>query len=147
MAVLTTSPSALAYLLDSNVVSELSRRRPNEAVVRRFQAHLAELALPTPAWHEVQFGCLRLPEGERRRVLQDFLARVVATLPQLAYDAPAALLHARWRAQSEARGRVLPLLDAQIAAIASTQGLTLVTRNTRDFEGLPGLRLANWFED
>ncbi len=38
------------------------------------------------------------------------------------------------------------MLHAQIAAIAISQGLTLVTRNTRGFEGLPGLRLANWFE-
>ena len=147
MAILSTDLSALSYLLDSNVVSEMARPRPHQGVVRRYQTHHAEAALPAPAWHEVQYGCLRLPAGQRREFLQGFLNQVVGALPKLPYDAAAALVHAQMRAQSEARGRVLPMLDAQIAAIAISQGLTLVTRNTRDFEGLPGLRLANWFED
>ena len=104
------------------------------------------MALPTPVLHEVHYGCLRLPMGQKRDRLQGFLNQVVGLLPKVSYDAAAALLHAQLRAEFEARGRVLPQLDAQIAAIAITQGLTLVTRNTRDFEGLPGLRLANWFE-
>ena len=137
----------LSFLLDTNVVSEIARPRPHAGVVRRYQAHHAQLALPTPAWHELQYGCLRLPTGVRRQVLQDFLNQVVGALPKLAYDARAALTHAELRPEAGAQGRVLPMLDAQIAAIAITQGLTLVTRNTRDFEGLPGLRLANWFED
>lgn len=137
----------LSFLLDTNVVSEMTRPRPHSGVVGRYQTHHAQLALPTPVWHELQFGCLRLPAGQRRRVLLDFVNVVVGALPKLPYDARAALLHAQMRAESEASGRVLPMLDAQIAAIAITQGLTLVTRNTADFEGLPGLRLANWFED
>ncbi len=143
MAGLTTDSSVPSFLLHSNVVSELARPRPHGGVVRRVQSLHAQLALPTPAWHEVQYGCLRLPEGQRRRVLQDFLNQVVGALPKLAYDARAAFVHAQWRAEAEARGRVLPMLDAQIAAIAVTQGLTLVTRNTRVFEGLPGLQLAD----
>ncbi len=147
MAALTIDSSVLSFLLDSNVVSEMARPRPHDGVARRYQAHHAQAALPAPAWHELQYGCLRLPVGRRREFLQGFLNQVVGVLPKLPYDAAAALVHAQLRAQAESQGRVLPMLDAQIAAIAIAQGLTLVTRNTRDFEGLPGLRLANWFED
>ncbi len=139
--------SVTRFLLDSNIVSELIRSRPRELVMRRYKAHQGQMALPTPALHEVHYGCLRLPMGEKRDRLQSFLNQVVGLLPKVPYDAAAALLHAQFRAELEGRGRVLPQVDAQIAAIAIAHGLTLVTRNTRDFEGLPGLRLANWFED
>ncbi len=139
------TPPGLTCLLDTNVVSELARPRPHPVVLQQFQHRHAQLALPTPVWHELQFGCLRLPAGQRRSFLESFLTQTVSLLPKLPYDAPAALVHARLRAQAEARGRVMPLLDGQIAAIAIAQGLTLVTRNLRDFEGLPHLRLADWF--
>ncbi len=42
-------------------------------------------------------------------------------------------------------GQPLPFVDGQIAAIAMAHGLTLITRNTRDFAAIKGLRLANWF--
>lgn len=147
VAAANTNQSELNFLLDSNIVSELARPQPHQLVVQRFQAHQGQLALPTPALHELRYGCLRLPPGQRREFLQGFLNLVVGRLPKLPYDARAALLHAQFRAEAEGRGRVLPLLDAQIAAIAITQGLTLVTRNMRDFEGLTDLRVLNWFED
>ncbi|PMY00533.1 VapC toxin family PIN domain ribonuclease, partial [Pseudomonas sp. GW460-13] len=42
-------------------------------------------------------------------------------------------------------GFTLPFVDGQIASVAIAHGLTLVTRNTKDFSELTGLRLANWF--
>lgn len=147
MAVLSTGPSALEFLLDSNIISEMTRRQPHPGVVQNYEAHYAQLALPAPGWHEVQYGCLRLPPGQRRDALLSYLNQVMGVHPKLPYDATAALVHAQLRADGASRGRVLPLFDAQIAAIAITQGLTLVTRNTRDFQGLPGLRMVNWFED
>jgi predicted nucleic acid-binding protein len=49
------------------------------------------------------------------------------------------------RARLEARGQKPSFADGQIAAIAATQGLVLVTRNTSDFEPFDGLELLNWF--
>ncbi len=146
MAARDAAPPALSFLLDTNIISELARPQPHATVLRLFAAHHAKAALSTPVWHELQLGCLRLPTSERRTALQDFVDHVAGALPKLAYDAKAALVHAQLRAHGQSQGRVLPFLDAQIAAIAIAQGLTLVTRNTRDFESLPGLRLANWFQ-
>jgi len=49
----------------------------------------------------------------------------------------------RWEARRT--GRTLPHIDAEIAAIAIARGLTLVTRNLKDFEGIAGFRVSKWF--
>ena len=50
------------------------------------------------------------------------------------------------RIEAQKSGQTLPFADGQIAAIAMSQGLSLVTRNTKDFELIAGIRLINWFE-
>ena len=63
----------------------------------------------------------------------------------LPYDSAAALWHGVQRARLEARGLRPAFADGQIAAIAATQGLVLVTRNISDFAAFDGLQLLNWF--
>ncbi len=65
----------------------------------------------------------------------------------LPYDSTAALWHGEQRASLEARGLKPAFADGQIAAIAATQGLVLVTRNTSDFEVFEGLEVLNWFRE
>jgi tRNA(fMet)-specific endonuclease VapC len=95
-------------------------------------------------------------EGRRRDYLLEYLREVVRpSMPILPYGAAAARWHGRVRAQLEAKGRPTSFADGQIAGIAATEGLTVVTRNTADFEpvanlsemGGPGaeIRLENWF--
>lgn len=114
--------------------------------MRRFAQHEHELALPAVVWYELLYGVARLPAGPRRERSSDFVEQVAGALPTLAYDAAVARVLAQLRADSAARGRFLCEPDAQIAATALTHGLTLVTRNGRDFEGIAGLRVENWFE-
>lgn len=137
---------SIRWLLDTNVISELAREQPNAGVMQRVAAHERELALPAVVWHELLYGVARLPAGQRRQRLSDFVEQVAGALPTLAYDAAVARFHAVLRADSAARGRVLCEPDAQIAATALTHGLTLVTRNVRDFDGIAGLQVENWFE-
>lgn len=66
-------------------------------------------------------------------------------LTVLPYDGKAALWHGEQRAKLEARGLRPPFADGQIAAIAATQALVVVTRNTTDFEAFEGLDVLNWF--
>ena len=63
----------------------------------------------------------------------------------LPYDSEAARWHAVERARLGRAGLTPAFVDSQIAAIAATRNLTLVTRNTRDFECFDGVRLDNWF--
>jgi tRNA(fMet)-specific endonuclease VapC len=69
---------------------------------------------------------------------------VLATMPILPYDQTAAEWHAAERARLSAIGRVPPFVDGQIAAIAATRGLILVTNNVSDFQHFAGLVIVDW---
>jgi len=87
-----------------------------------------------------------LPRGKRRTALETYLADVVqVSFPILPYDEAAAAWHGRERARLEDLGRPAPYVDGQIAAIAHTSGLTVVTINTRDFTRFKDVQIENWF--
>jgi len=138
--------SDIAWLLDTNVLSEATRPTPNAGVMANLSRFQGELAIAAPVWHELRFGWLRMPAGQRRDAIGRFVQDVVGLLPVLPYDAQAARIHAELRAEREPQGLVLPFVDGQIAAIAIAHGITLVTRNTRDFASLRSLRLVDWFD-
>lgn len=137
--------SAVSWLLDTNIVSEAMRPRPEVAVMENLARYEGELAIPAPVWHELRYGWLRMPDGQRKDAVGRFVQDVVGTLPVVPYDAAAARIHAELRQSRERAGFTLPFVDGQIASVAIAHGLTLVTRNTKDFAELTGLRLANWF--
>lgn len=135
----------LRYLLDSNILSEPMRPRPSALVVERLGAALDECATAAMVLHELEFGVVRLPASRRKAVLTQYLDQVVGRLAVLPYDAGAARWHARERARLSKRGKPPPFVDGQIAAVATTQGLILVTRNVADFTVFQGLAVENWF--
>ena len=140
----------IRYLLDTNVISEPARPDPNAGVVDQLEARGGEVALPAPAWHELIYGVERMPEGKRRTYLADYVSEVVRpSMPIIPYDRAAAHWHGTARAALEAQGRPQPFVDGQIAAIAATRSLILVTRNTSDFEAYEeldeALHVENWF--
>jgi tRNA(fMet)-specific endonuclease VapC len=139
------STEQLSWLLDTNTLSEAAKPRPDEQVMQRLQQHGHECALPAPVWHELRWGWLRMPDGARKAAIGEFVHHVAGDLPILPYDAAAARVHAELRWEAQRTGRTLPHIDAEIAAIAIARGLTLVTRNLKDFEGIAGLRVSNWF--
>lgn len=133
------------YLLDTNTVSEPLRPRPGVGLLERLQIHDGEIAIPAPVWHELRFGCSRLPPSRRRDAIERYIEDVVlASFPVLAYGRQAADWHARERARLVALGRTPPFVDGQIAAIAHVRGLVLVTSNTNDFLPFDGLQVENW---
>ena len=136
----------LRYLLDTSIVSSPISRAPNPEILKRLEKHGHESAIAAPVWHELTYGCHRLPRGKRRTALETYLADVVqASFPILPYDEAAAAWHGRERARLEDLGRPAPYVDGQIAAIAHTSGLTLVTINTRDFTRFKDVQIENWF--
>ena len=91
------------------------------------------------------FGCWRLPPSHRRTEIQAFVqAVVIATMPILPYDRAAAEWHATERVRLMASGRTPPFVDGQIAAVAATRGLILVTANVADFQHFTGLTVVDW---
>jgi tRNA(fMet)-specific endonuclease VapC len=133
------------FLLDTNVVSAPMAKEPNTRVVARLEELADQCAIPAPVWHELTFGCQRLPRGKRRQALEAYLRDVVhAAFPVLPYDEAAAVWHGLERARLERAGRPAPYVDGQIAAIAHLEGLTLVTSNTKDFKRFKGLDVVDW---
>jgi tRNA(fMet)-specific endonuclease VapC len=135
----------LRYLLDTNVVSEPLRPAPATGTVSRLRRHEGECAIPSIVWHELWFGCLRLPRSRRRRAIEQYLTDVVGvSFPLLDYGAPAAWWHAAERARLAQAGVTPPFVDGQIAAIAAVNDLILVTRDKAGFRRFRGLRVERW---
>ncbi|MCA9551246.1 MAG: type II toxin-antitoxin system VapC family toxin [Myxococcales bacterium] len=135
----------MRFLLDTSIVSAPIAATPNPAVVAKLQLHGHEACIAAPVWNELLFGCARLPAGRRRDLLHSYLRDVVeVAFPILPYEAAAAVWHASERSRLERLGRTAPFVDGQIAAIAHTAGLTLVTVNVRDFKPFAELEVVDW---
>ena len=136
---------SLRYALDTNVLSEPLRPRPNESIMHHLRIHDAEIAVPSPVWHELRFGCVRLPPSRRRDAIERYIEDVVLpNFPILDYDQAAAEWHAVQRGRLARSGKPPPFVDGQIAAIANVNGLALVTANTKDFSTFEGLQVMSW---
>ncbi len=137
----------IIYLLDSNILSEPARLKPDDTVLKHFANHDGEYATTAIVWHELVYGCELLAASKRKKQLQSYLEMLLLNgLIVLPYDQAAADWYAIERARLQRQALTCAYADGEIAAIAVTQKLTLVTRNTQDFENFQNLDLQNWFE-
>ena len=138
-------------VLDTNVLSELMRPDPDQAVIAWMDSQEpAQLFLTAVTVAEILYGIARLPDGKRKAGLrergvamlqEDFAGRIIS------FDEAAAAQYAEVVCERQSSGRSIGMADAQIAAICrALNGATLATRNSRDFEGI-GLDLANPWTD
>ena len=134
------------HLLDTNVISELTRNAPAPPVVAFLSGH-HDLWLSTIVLHELEFGLRLLPLGQRRArlraALSDFITRYEQRI--LPLESTGAEWAAHFRAQAHRAGRVLDLGDALIAGTAKAHDLALATGNVSDFGSLD-LDLVNPWE-
>ena len=135
----------MSILLDTNVLSEGVRLRPDKRVDAFLTAlNPAEQFVSVLSVGEIRFGIERLPAGKRRARLEHWLDH------ELRHDAAGQILPVtaaicdRWARMRVQARRTLPVLDSLIAATALHHGLDFATRNTKDFVGL-GLRLLDPF--
>ncbi len=139
---------SLSFLLDSNVLTELTHGEANAGVMARLAEHRAVCATTALALHELAYGVARLPESDRKARLQRFIGGLLdCGMAILPYDQEAALWHARERARLAAAGLSAPFRDGQIAAVAASRKLTLVCRNPADFRHFAGLSSTSWFTE
>jgi predicted nucleic acid-binding protein len=137
----------LSYLLDTNVASERLRKTPDAAVVEWIGRQRSErLFLSTVTIAEIQFGISVLDSGRRQAMLEDWLSDLLSALGDrlLPIDRDVATAWGHLRAKAKGAGRPTPAMDAFIAATAEVHGLTVVTRNVRDFEVWGGPVFNPW---
>ena len=140
----------MTFLLDTNVVSEWRRPCPDPGVIRwleEFNDDQCFISVVTIA--ELRHGIIRMAQGLRRRqldlwVTEELISRFETRI--LSVDLAVAATWGHVVARTQAQGRSIEPMDAFIAATAECHGLTLVTRNVKDFEFL-GIRVFNpWSE-
>jgi predicted nucleic acid-binding protein len=135
-------------VLDTNVVSELMRPLPDEAVVFWLDAQQeSDLYITSITQAELAFGIALMPDGKRKRALtssfEDFLNRIF-TNKILPFDSLAANHYAIIASTRQAKGKPISVLDAQIAALCMSTGASLATRNTRDFANIDITLVNPW---
>ena len=136
----------MSYLLDTNVVSEWVKPRPDSNVIRWFASVDEDtVCLSVITFTEITQGIEEMPAGRRRNALGLWLERDLFLRFErrvIPIDISVATSSASIAAQCRKAGRPLHPMDAFVAATARVHDLSLVTRNTRHFEAT-GIALLN----
>ena len=115
-------------------------RRPAR-LAHRFIQYTGQLAIASVGLAELYAGAYK--HSQTRRLL-GLIADLMQEVNVLNFDAACAEKFGQVRGDLLRNGLSVPTTDLMIASVALTQNLTLVTHNTRDYQNVPGLRLADW---
>ena len=138
------------YLLDTNIVSEFVKIKPDEQVLALYEARKNLCAISSITWQEMTRGVKRMPEGKRRNTIQNFIDKLEENIDVIPYDKFTARICGEIQADAEKTGKSLPCYDSQIAATAVSNGMVLVTHNLDDFTSIKEktfLRVEDWFTE
>jgi tRNA(fMet)-specific endonuclease VapC len=132
----------LKYLLDTNIVIYVLKRRPVE-VLKIFNTNASRMAISSITLSELIYGAEKSPNVDKNlEAIEEFISH----LDVLSYDAKASQQYGQIKATLERNGEIIGENDIHIAAHAISQGLTLVTNNLREFKRVTNLALENWVE-
>jgi tRNA(fMet)-specific endonuclease VapC len=132
----------LKYLLDTNIVIYVIKRRPLQAL-SIFNQHQGEMAISAVTLAELVHGAEKSSDPPKNMaVINDFRSRVGV----VDYGEKAAHHYGNIRAVLERAGTPIGVNDLHIAAQARSEGLVLVTNNVAEFERVPGLLIENWVQ-
>jgi tRNA(fMet)-specific endonuclease VapC len=130
----------LKYLLDTNIVIYVIKRRPIE-VLAMFNQHAGRMAISAITLAELYHGAEKSQRvAQNLQVIEDFVSR----LEVLPYAEQAAQHYGSIRGALEKLGQPIGVNDLHIAAQARSAGLVVVTNNVSEFARVPGLLLENW---
>ena len=132
----------LRYLLDTNIVIYVLKRRPVE-VLSTFNANASRMAISSITMAELMHGAEKSSRvSENLAAIEDFCSR----LEVLPYGPKAAQHYGAIRAALEKLGQPIGVNDMHIAAHARSEGLVLVTNNMGEFARVPALETENWVD-
>ena len=132
----------LRYLLDTNIVIYVLKRRPIE-MLAHFNAHASRMAISAITLAELMHGAEKSSQVSANLVvIDDFCSR----LEVLPYGPKAAQHYGAIRAALEQQGQPIGVNDLHIAAHARSEGLVMVTNNVAEFARVPALQVENWVQ-
>ena len=130
----------MRFLLDTNVITEIAKPRPNARVLNWLLAHELASGIPSVALAERYQGAHHAPKEQRVRLLAEvdhFVREFGETV--VPFDAEAAKVWGEYVSRPALKQKPCSYPDTQIAATALSRGLTVVTRNPQDFPEEPVL--------
>jgi toxin FitB len=134
------------YLLDTCVISELIKKKPNPKIVQWIaKEEESSLFMSVLTIGEIHKGIEKLPESRKKEKLHDWVSYDLKERFHnriLNFDLQTAIIWGRIQAHSEPSGKALPAIDGLIAATGLSYDLAVVTRNTIDME-MSGVTLIN----
>jgi len=131
------------YLLDTNICIYLIKKHPPEVFKRFQQIQLKQLHIPTITVFELYYGIEKNNSQQRNlSALENF----IAPLTIVNFNIDAAIQAAKIRAILQKKGTIIGAYDIQIAAIALSLDMVLLTNNMNEFERVDDLKLENWVE-
>lgn len=137
------SSALLRYLLDTNIVIYVIKRRPL-AVLDTFNRHHGRMAISSITLAELLHGVEKSSDPARNlQSVQDFTSRLMV----LPYDEAAAAHYGQICATLERQGQTIGVNDLHIAGHARSRGLSVVSNNEREFRRVDGLTVENWIAD
>lgn len=134
----------MKYLVDANVLSELTKPSPDPRVVAWLRAQESHIAIDPIILGELRFGILILPKGKKRTALERWFDAGVGRLHCLPWTSDTGLRWAELLARLRTTGKAMPVKDSLIAATALVHELTIATRNRADFVHA-GVRIVDPF--
>ena len=130
----------LKYLLDTNIVIYVIKRRPIE-VLGLFNEHAERMAMSAITLSELYHGAEKSAKvSQNLEVIEEF-SSLLEVLP---YTGKASAHYGSIRSALEKAGQPIGVNDLHIAAHARSEGLVVVTNNVSEFARVPGLMVENW---
>ena len=137
----------MSWLIDTDVLSEATKKNPNASVVRWLEENRGESYISSHVIAEIQSGISQMGESDRKRRYQQWLERILASMEGriLNFNTSVAAVWGKQEAEFAAKGCPMAMPDSFIAATARRHNLAVVTRNTADFDR-PGIKVFNPFD-
>ena len=132
----------MKYLLDTDTLIYVFKRAGN-CLARLSLQNDTDIAISTINLFELEYG---MGKSDNRVKMDSYVSSLCRRYALLDFDRAASLQTGTIRALLHTRGTPISPYDVQMAGIALSKNLTIVTRNTREFERVVGLRIKNWYD-
>ena len=131
----------MKYLLDTNICIYIIKNRPPQVKEKFIKHEIGDIALSTITVSELIYGAFKSQQIEKNlQIIEEF----IMPFDIIDFNYKSALEYGKIRATLEKQGQIIRNMDMQIAAIAKSHKMTLVTNNLKEFNRIDNLRLENW---
>lgn len=131
----------MIYMLDTNICIYIIKKKPQNVIKKFVNMKNNDICISSITYSELFYGVEKSSYKEKNLIA---LLTFLSNIEILSYNEKASINYGIIRASLEKKGKIIGPLDMLIAAHAMSINATLVTNNTKEFERIEGLKLANW---